>query len=229
MPYHSRVGMQTTATDAIPSSASPGAEGRWDKRADRETIGETIAALQKRGIQAELAESRNDALSRLQQLIPAGAEVMTGSSRTLEEIGFLDVLKSDSHQWKNIKSEILAEKDTARQIELRLRSTLSQYFIGSVHAVTRSGEVVAASAGGSQLAAYAYGAKNVIWVVGTQKIVENLDAAITRIREHSLPLEDQRMKSLGYPGSFVGKILIVEKEGPFQIARLIFVNDSLGF
>jgi len=98
-----------------------------------------------------------------------------------------------------------------------------------VQAVTQEGEVVAASAGGSQLAAYAYGAKNVIWVVGTQKIVSDLDDALRRIREHSLPLEDQRMKSIGYPGTFLAKILIIEREDPRQTASLIFVDEPLGF
>ena len=106
---------------------------------------------------------------------------------------------------------------------------MSNYFVGSVHAVTRSGEVVVASAGGSQLAAYAYGAANVVWVVGTQKIVDSLEDALRRIREHSLPLEDRRMKGMGYPGSFIGKILIVEREDPFHTANLIFVNEPLGF
>lgn len=221
--------MQSVSSEAVSPAVSSGSEGRWVRLADKATVDETILSLQKRGIQAEVAPSRAAAVSRLEQLIPPGAEVMTGSSKTLEEIGFLDVLKSNPHQWRNLKAEILAERDAAKQMDLRLKSSLSQYFIGSVHAVTRSGEVIAASAGGSQLAAYAFGAKNVVWIVGTHKIVENLEDAFTRIRELSLPLEDQRMKSLGYPGSFVGKILVIERESPFQNARLIFVNDKLGF
>jgi len=221
--------MQSSGTPVIQTSASS-AEGaeRWTTPADHEAIEKTIYALKQRGIHAELASDRSAALARLTELIPAGAELMTGASRTLEEIGFLETLKSNAHGWRNLKAEVLAEKDPAKQTELRLRSTLSEYFVGSVHAVTQEGEVVAASAGGSQLAAYAYGAKNVICVVGTQKIVRSLDDALARIREHSLPLEDRRMKSVGYPGSFVGKILIVEREDPRHTANLIFVDEPLG-
>ena len=104
-----------------------------------------------------------------------------------------------------------------------------EYFLGSVQAVTESGTLLAASAGGSQLAAYAFTAKNVIWVVGTHKIVRTLDEALERLREYSLPLEDQRMKRLGTPGSFIGKMLIFEKERPDRSVRLIFVNKPLGF
>jgi hypothetical protein len=222
--------MSSTDTPSI-QQPSPSAEiGRsWTTSVDHETVAKTIAALERRGIHAELVPDRKTALARLTELIPRGAQLMTGASKTLDEIGFLETLKTDAHGWRNVKAEVLAEKDPARQIELRKLSILSEYFVGSVHAVTQEGQVLAASAGGSQLAAYAYGADNVIWVVGIQKIVRSLDDALTRIREHSLPLEDQRMKSLGYPGSFLAKILIVEREDPRHSARLIFVDEPLGF
>ena len=61
-----------------------------------------------------------------------------------------------------------------------------------MHAVTHDGVLVIASASGSQLAAYAWGATNVIFVIGTHKLVPTLDVARERIFEHSLPLEDAR-------------------------------------
>jgi hypothetical protein len=66
-------------------------------------------------------------------------------------------------------------------------------------------------------------------VVGTHKIVRTLGEALERVREYSLPLEDQRMKKLGAPGSFIGKMLIFEKERPDRAVRLVFVNKPLGF
>jgi len=201
---------------------------KWERLPDLKIVQETVNALNHRGIQAELVPDRPAALSRLIELIPAGAEVMTGGSRTLDEIGFTELLKSDSRGWKNLKAAVLAETDPAKQMELRKRSMLSEYFLGSVHAVTLSGEVVVASAGGSQLSAYAYGAQNLIWVVGTQKIVPGLEDAVKRVREYSLPLEDQRMKSAGFAGSYIGKMLIFEKETRRSV-HLIFVNEQLGF
>jgi hypothetical protein len=101
--------------------------------------------------------------------------------------------------------------------------------VGSVQAVTEEGEVVIASASGSQLAAYAFGARNIVWVVGTQKVVKGTDEALRRVREHALPLENERMKGLGYPGSMIGKILLYERPSPMQKANLIFVQERLGF
>lgn len=200
----------------------------WTKQADEKTILDTIESLKGRGISAEVVLDKASALSAVTRLIPDGAEVMTGSSRTLEEIGFIDLLKSGAHQWKNLKEAIQAEANSSKQMELRKKATLSQYYLGSVHAVAKTGEVVTASGGGSQLASYAYSAGKVIWVVGTQKIVATLADGIMRVREHSLPLEDARMKGLGYPGSAIGKMLIVERERPGRI-HLIFIDENIGF
>lgn len=201
----------------------------WTRLADPKTLENTRAALENRGIHTELVDTRAEALDRLTAMIPSGAEVMAGASRTLDEIGFTDRLKADQHSWKNIKAEILSEKDPQKQMELRRRSVFSEYFLGSVQAVTEDGEIVVASASGSQLAAYAFGARNIIWVVGTQKVAKGLDEAIKRVRQRAFPLEDERMKGLGYPGSMVGKILLFERASPMQKANLIFVKELLGF
>ncbi len=202
----------------------------YDEIPPKEVIQKTITALAPRGIRAGLFENKEDALSTLKNLIPAGAEIMTGSSTTLEQIGFINLLRSKQHPWKNLKDEILAEKDPQRQVELRIRSVASKYFIGSVNAVTHQGEVLIASASGSQLPAYAFTSKNVIWVVGAQKIVPNFEEGMKRIQEYCFPLEDQRMKKLGQGGSTLGKILIFNQEIiPSRKFTLIFVKEKLGF
>ncbi|HME18565.1 MAG TPA: LUD domain-containing protein, partial [Nitrososphaerales archaeon] len=160
----------------------------WTKLPDEKTVSDAIKALSGRGISAELSPNKAAALEAVTRLIPDGAEVMTGTSRTLEEIGFLDLLGSGSHSWRNLRGAIQAEADPAKQMQLRKSATLSQYYLGSVHAVAKTGEVVVASGGGSQLAPYAYSAGKVVWVVGTQKIVATLEEGLKRVREHSLPL-----------------------------------------
>jgi len=203
---------------------------KWGKLADRARVRRTMEALRGRGIYAEFLEKKEAAFERLTEIIPDGAEIMTGGSTTLDEIGFVDFLKSGKHKWKNLKDKILSEKDPIKQGELRRKSVTAEYYIGSVHAVTQSGEIMIASATGSQLPAYAFSSDNVIWVVGTQKIVPNLEDGLRRVREYCLPLEDKRMKSLGYSGSTLGKILIFERETlPNRKVTLIFVNEKLGF
>ena len=196
----------------------------------KEAIGRVLHSLKARHIEGHFVEDKDAALDKLKSLIPAGAEVMTGLSRTLEEIGLEQLLKSGNHPWKNLKEAVLAEKDPAKQLLLRKQSTLAQYSIGSVHAITEDGQVLVASGSGSQLPAYAYSSDNVIWVAGAHKIVRDVEEGLKRIREHSLPLEDQRMKAAGYPGSIIGKVLLISFEGmPNRMVRLILVNEVLGF
>jgi LUD domain len=115
---------------------------------------------------------------------------------------------------------------------MRMQGTLAEYFLGSVNAIAETGELVFASATGSQLPAYAYSSRNVIWVAGAQKIAPTLEDALRRIREYVLPMEDQRQKGSGNKsGSFIGRILIFERE-PAYLRRnlvLILVNEVLGF
>ncbi|HUZ92575.1 MAG TPA: lactate utilization protein [Candidatus Paceibacterota bacterium] len=203
----------------------------YSKNASQETVAKTIAALNKNNFHAEAVAGKDAALARVKELIPAGAEVMAGSSTTLDQIGFTDLLKSGDHPWKNLKAPIMAEKDPAVQAKLRKQSVFSQYWLGSVHAVTEDGRAVTASASGSQLPAYAFTSPNLIWVVGTQKIVPTLEEALKRIHEYTFPLEDTRMKSVGAPGSNLAKILIQNNEPAYakRNITLIFVNEKLGF
>jgi LUD domain len=87
---------------------------------------------------------------------------------------------------------------------------------------------VIASASGSQLASYAWGAANVIFVVGTQKLVATLDDARDRIFEHSLKLEDARALAVDGQNSAVGKVLEIHQEQPSRI-HVVLIRQSVGF
>jgi L-lactate utilization protein LutB len=202
----------------------------YDILASKKIVEKTMTALKTRGINSEFVETKKDALNRLKELIPEGAEIMTGGSTTLDQIGFTEVLIHGKHQWKNLKEAILSEKDPARQIELRKKSVTTEYMIGSIHAVVETGEVLVVNATGSSIPAYSFSSDNVIWIAGTQKIVPTVEEGFKRLREYCFPLEDNRMKSLGYAGSTLGKFLLFEKEiNPNRKITLIFVNEKLGF
>lgn len=203
---------------------------RYDTLAPKETVEKTIEALKSRGIKAEYVETRKDALGRLKEYIPEGAEIMTGGSTTLDQIGFTDILISGLHKWKNLKDAILKEKNPATQMNLRKKSVTAEYMIGSVNAIVETGEILIVNATGSSFPAYSFSSDNIIWVAGTQKIVPTIEEGFKRLREYCLPLEDSRMKSIGYAGSTLGKFLLFEKEiNPYRKINLIFVNEKLGF
>jgi L-lactate utilization protein LutC len=197
--------------------------------ASQATIDRTFANLKERNIHPQLVQNKAEAMAAIKKLIPDGAAVMTGSSTTLDQIGFIELLKSGQHPWNNLKHAIVQEQDATRQEDLRRQSVLSSFWLGSIHALTEDGQALIASASGSQIPAYAFTAENVIWVVGTQKIVPTLEEAFKRVNEYVFPREDARMKSTGAPGSTRGKWLIFEREIMPRQVHLLLVNEVLGF
>ena len=104
------------------------------------------------------------------------------------------------------------------------------WVVGSVHAVTQDGHVLIASNTGSQLPAYAYGSGRVIWIVGAQKIVKDIDEGTRRVYEYVLPLESERAKkAYGAPGSAVNKLLVFNREAQPGRVTMIIVNEVLGY
>ena len=101
--------------------------------------------------------------------------------------------------------------------------------LGSVHAVTETGSLVAASASGSQLGPYASGAAKVILVAGTQKIVSDVEEAFRRIDEYVFPLEDARAQAAYGVNSGVNKVLIINKEWMPGRTTVVLVGEVLGF
>jgi len=116
---------------------------------------------------------------------------------------------------------------------MRKLGAAPDFAIGSAHAVTETGTVIVASNTGSQLPSYAYGAGTLIWVVGAQKIVKDLDEGLRRLREYVVELETERArKAYGLPAdwkSYYSKILIFQREVAPGRVKLILVNEALGF
>lgn len=199
--------------------------------ANQETIDATINALRSRNFEPILVATKEAALEKIKALIPAGASVMNGTSRTLEQIGYVEYLKAGQHGWDNLHERILTEPDQTKQGLLRKQMTVSDFYLGSVHALTQEGELLIASNTGSQLPGIVYNAQNLIFVVGTQKIVPSLHEAFKRLEIQVIPLEDERIRAIYGTGTTHAKTLILHRENP-MLGRKVYVlltQESLGF
>ena len=183
----------------------------FSKLADKQTVDETINNLKPRGIDAFFVETGKDAKTKVLKIIPKGARVLASASVTLEPTGIKNEI-DESGKFVSVRKEYMAYDRETEADKIRISRSTPDFIVGSVHAVTEKGEVMIASNMGSQLAGYVYGAGKVIWVVGTQKIVKNIDMGFERIYEHSLPLESERLKKLFGIRSNVSKLLIYNKE-----------------
>ena len=196
-----------------------------------ESVQRAAEALLKRNFNEVVLSGGAEALAYIKKTIPKGASVMNGSSVTLEEIGFVDFLKAGAHEWTNLHAAILAEEDKEKRSHLRKQSVVSDYYLGSVHALTEGGEMVIASNTGSQQPHLVFTSPHLILVVSTKKIVPDLATAFDRLEKHVIPLEDEHMKQLYGSGTARNKTVILHGESPMmkRSATVLLVKEKLGF
>ena len=196
--------------------------------ADAERVAGTAAALEGNGFRVLWAADAAEAKQIVLDLIPDGSQVHHGASRSLEVSGITDEIEK-SGRYEPVRP-LIGSLDRATQAdEIRRLSAAPDVMLGSVHAVTETGALLAASMGGSQLGPYVSGAGRVILVVGTQKIVSDLEEGLRRINEYAFPLEDARAQAAYGIHSAVNKVLIINREIVPERITVVLVDEAIGF
>jgi hypothetical protein len=191
-------------------------------------IERTAKALEARNIKTLIAENGEEARRMFFELVPEGAEVFLGASVTLERLGIKDEIDG-SGRYDALRPRMWAMDRATQGREIRKLGAGPDYAAGSVHAVTEDGRVIIASNTGSQLGPYASGAGKVIWIVGAQKLVKDLDEGMQRLEEYVVPLEDVHMQELYNAHTNLSKLLIVNKEIRPGRITMIIVKEELGY
>ena len=224
-------------TAAIPSAAVEAADAalesvqsRFGDRADDATIERTASALRAKSYAVHIVETGEDARRVILDLLPEGAEVGQGASTTLEVIGVTHELE-ESGRYDAVRKRTRAMDRTTPE-GLRAMRKLGvgpDWYVNSAHAVTQDGTIVIASNTGSQLAPLAFGAGEVIFVIGSQKLVPDFETAMRRIEEHTLPLESILMQGIYGIDSEIKKVLIIHKEFRPSRFTVVLIKEPVGF
>lgn len=197
--------------------------------ADESTIEATALALRDKGYDVHVVKDAAQAKRRVFELLPEGAEVGQGASQTLDEIGVTAELEG-SGRYDAVRARTRAMNRTTPE-GLRAMRKLGvgpDWYVNSAHAVTLDGTIVVASNTGSQLAPLAFGAGEVIFVIGSQKLVQDLETAMQRLEEHSLPLENARMQGLYGTDSKIRKVLIINEESRADRFHVVLAREPVG-
>ena len=208
--------------------SAPAVPDRFTTLPDQHALQSTVVALEDHGFSVDVVDDLDAARQAAHARIPEGSSVMTNTSVTLADTGIADAVNDAGGRWDSARNKMFALDFATQGQEMKAIGGQPDYALGSVHAVTRDGTLVIASASGSQLASYAWGAANVIFVVGAQKLVPALAAAHERIYQHSLPLEDVRAQAAYGQHSQVGKVLEIHQELPGRI-HIVLIRQSVGF
>ena len=160
-----------------------------------EKIEKTMAALAKNGITSSYVAHREQVVDVLKGMIAPGDTVSHGGSETLKECGVRDFLTSGYCKYLDRSAPELSREQV---LEVYRASFSADVYLTSSNAVTEHGELYNVDGNSNRIAAIAFGPSKVIMVVGINKIVPNLDAAIRRVKTIAAPKNTKRLSCKTY-------------------------------
>lgn len=189
---------------------------------------ETLAAkLRERNFEVVIVQDGEEARAEVLKRIPEGAVVHSGKSKTLEDAGIFKELM-ENEQYDFVRRRTMKMDPRTQRDEMRKAGAAPDFMLGSVHAVTEAGQLVITSASGSQIGPIASGAGKLILVIGSQKIVPDLDSAFRRITDHVFPYEDARLREAMGVGTKITRTLILERDFMPGRTTIILVRNPIG-
>jgi len=193
-----------------------------------------IKGLESRNMTGYYAASKEEAVKKALELIPEGSSVTMGGAMSAHEIGLVDVLKNGDYNF--IDRDAYEDKRAAM-----LMAYDADVFLASANAMTEDGVIVNIDGNSNRVSAIAQGPKKVVFIVGMNKICDDVDGAMKRARNVAAPINAQRF-GLSTPCSKTGscmnckspdticcQILITRFSRHAGRIHVILVNDNLGF
>jgi hypothetical protein len=200
---------------------------RFTTAASEQLLQSVATALRERNLTPLVVDTPADARRAVLEMIPDGAEVHSGKSKTLEDAGLFTEFQ-DSGRYDFVRTRMFAMDRATQGREIRKLIAAPDYMVNSAQAITEEGVIAVASASANQIGPLASGAGRVIYVVGSQKIVPDVAAAYERILEHVLPYEDARLFEAMGVHSFLARVLLVEREWQADRTTVVLVREPVG-
>jgi acyl-CoA hydrolase len=193
-----------------------------------ESIRRVASALEAHGFTVKVVGTLAEARTYVHSILPKEKTIFTASSETLRLSGIEDDINK-SGNYTAVRPQLEKLHRSTQMAEIKRLSSAPDVAIGSVHAITEDGKVLVGSGSGSQLSPYVYGAGKVIWVVGSQKLVPDVETGLKRLQLYSYPKEDLRMRERYGMPSGLNKILIINGDRPAGRSTVVLVREPVGF
>ncbi len=183
--------------------------------------------LRDRNFEVVVVDDGEQAKTEVLKRVPQGASIHSGKSKTLEDIGLFKELMEDE-RYDFIRRRTMKMDRRTQMGEINKMSATPDVMVNSAHAVTEAGQIVITSASGSQIGPIASGAGHLILVIGSQKVVPDLDAAFRRINDVAFPYEDARLREQLGVGTKITRTLILERDFMPGRTTVILVREPVG-
>lgn len=199
--------------------------------------GRVVKALESRNMEAYYVRTKEEALAKALELIPAGSTVSWGGCESAKEIGLLDALHNGDYEVLDREDKMTREEKQ----EVARKALTCDVFIGSTNAVSEDGVMVNIDGNANRVAAYAFGPKSVVLIVGMNKVVKSEEDAMSRARNEAAPINAQRFgidtpcvkngtcSDCKSPQCICCQILITRFSREPKRTKVILVDENLGF
>ena len=193
-----------------------------------------IKGLESRNMSGYYAASKEEALAKALELIPKGSTIAMGGAMSAHEIGLVEAIKGGDYNF--------IDRDAASDPRAAMLAAYdADFFLASANAMTEDGIMVNIDGNSNRVSAIAQGPHKVLFIVGMNKICDDLDGAMKRARNVAAPINAQRF-GLSTPCASKGACFDCKSPDTiccqFLITRfsrhegrihVILVNDNLGF
>lgn len=154
-----------------------------------EVLGKRVVqALESRNMEAYYVETKEEAVKKALELIPKGSTISMGGAASVKECGLYDAVSNGDYVFYD-RDRVNTQEEKE---EIALRAFSADWFLGSVNAMSENGVFINIDGNANRVAAYAYGPKNVLLIVGMNKIVKTEEDAMSRARNEAAPVNAQR-------------------------------------
>lgn len=203
-----------------------------------ELLGQSlVAALEKRAFEAHYCATKEEALAKALELIPETDVVSWGGSVSIDQISLKEAVIARN---KVINRDLA--KSPEEKVELMRQALLCDTFLMSTNGISEDGQLVNIDGNGNRCAALIYGPKQVVMIVGLNKVSRDLDSAIKRARGTAAPINAQKFPNMPTPCAKFGKCMdcnmneticcqfvVTRRCRPAGRIKVILVGENLGY
>ena len=203
-----------------------------------EALGKRVVkALESRNMEAYYVKTKEDAVKKALELIPEGSTVNMGGSASVREVGLIDAVSAGNYTFYDRDQARTAEEKN----EIALKAFTCDWFLGSVNAMSEDGVFVNIDGNANRVAAYAFGPKNVLLIIGMNKVVNTEEDAMHRARNEAAPINTQRFGidtpcvkngscfDCKSPDCICCQIMVTRFSRIPKRFKVILVDEALGF
>lgn len=201
-------------------------------------IERTIKSLEENNMNGYLVHSKQELIDKINEITKEGELVGCGGSATLNEVGVLEHLRSGRYEFLDRYEANLTQKDLK---EMYRKSFCADTYFTSTNAITENGELYNVDGNGNRVAAMLYGPDKVIVVAGINKIVKDVNEAISRNEQIAAPANTKRLNTktpcvttgkcmdCKSPDRICCEFTLIKRQRTSGRIHVIFLNESLGF